>query len=55
MERGFYNVGLLCSLFGQFFNLIMSIDVCVGSDFADVDIVVGGFQHIYCLGYEELI
>ena len=43
VERGFYNVGLLCSLFGQFINLVISNDVCVGFDFADGNIVVEGF------------
>ena len=43
VERGFYNAGLFCSLFGQFISLVISNDVCVGSDFADGDIVVGGF------------
>ena len=43
VERGLYNTGLFCSLFDQFINLIISNDVCVGSDFADGDIVVKGF------------
>ena len=33
-------LGLLCSLFGQFISLVISNDLCVGSDFADGDIVV---------------
>ena len=43
VERGFYNAGLFYSLFGQFISLVISNDVCVGSDFADGDIVVGVF------------
>jgi hypothetical protein len=43
VERGFYNVRLLWSLFGQFINLVVSNDVYVGSNFVDGDIVVGGF------------
>ena len=41
VERGFYNAGLLCSLFGQFINLVILNDVCMGFDFADDDIVAG--------------
>ena len=43
VERGFYNAGLFCSLFGQIISLITSNDVCVGSKFADGGIVVGSF------------
>ena len=42
VERGFYNAGFLCFLFGQFNNLVISNDVCVGFEFVDDDIVVGG-------------
>ena len=38
VERGFYNAGLFCSLFGQFINLVVSNDVCVGFDFVDCDV-----------------
>ena len=42
VERRFYNVvGLFYSLFGQFINLVIFNNVCVGSDFANDDIVVG--------------
>ena len=41
VERGLYNAGLFCSLFGQFISLIISNDVCVGFDFAEGDIMVG--------------
>jgi hypothetical protein len=34
VERGFYNAGLFSSLFGQFFSLIISNDVCMGSVWA---------------------
>ena len=40
IQRGFNNVELLCSLFGQFINLVVSYDVCVDFDFADGDIIV---------------
>ena len=40
VERAFYNARLLCSLFGKFISLVISNDVCVGSNFADGDIVV---------------
>ena len=40
-EKGFYNVGLFNYSFSQFFNLVISNEACVGSDFADGDIVVG--------------
>ena len=43
VERGFYNATLLWSLFGQFNNLVVCNDVCVGYNFVDSDIVVGGF------------
>ena len=43
VERGFHNVGLFCSLFGQFINLIVFNNVCVGFDFVDSDIMVRGF------------
>ena len=33
VERSFYNVRLLCSLFGQFISLVISSDVCVASNF----------------------
>jgi hypothetical protein len=46
MEKGSYNVGLLCSLFGQFINLIISNDVCVASDFAYCDIVLRSLAYI---------
>ena len=42
VERGFYNVRLFYSLFGQFISLVISNDVCMGFDFADGDIVVVG-------------
>ena len=41
--KGSYNVGLLCSLFGQFVSLIIFDDVCVGTDIVGGDIVVRGF------------
>jgi hypothetical protein len=43
--RGFNNAGCVayCSLFGQFVNLVIFNDVCAGSNFANVVIVVGGF------------
>lgn len=43
VERGFYNAGLFCSLFGQFISLVILNNVCMGSDFADSDIVAGCF------------
>ena len=43
VERGFYNAVLYCSLFGQFTSLIIANNVCVGSDFADGEIVVRSF------------
>ena len=43
VERGFYNAGLFCSMFSQFISHVISNNVCVGSDFADRDIVVGCF------------
>ena len=43
VERGFYNAGSFYSLFGQFINGIISNDVCVGSNFADDDIMMGDF------------
>ena len=43
VEWGFSNAGLLCSLFGQFISIIVSNDVCVGSNFAVGDIVVEDF------------
>ena len=55
MERGFCNAGLFSSLFGQFINLTVTNNVCVGSNFVDGNIVVGGFSCIYYLGYEDLM
>ena len=43
VERGFYDAKLFCSFFGQFISFAISNDVCVGSDFADGNIVVGCF------------
>lgn len=43
VERGFHNAGLFSSLFGQFFSLIISNGVCMGSNFEDGDIVVASF------------
>jgi hypothetical protein len=40
VERDFNNVGLLCSLSTHFINLVISDNVCVGSNFLDGDIVV---------------
>ena len=42
VERGYYNEWLLCSLFGQFLSLVISNNVCVGTDLTNGDIVVGG-------------
>ena len=39
VERGFYNARSFYSLFGQFTSLVISNDVCAGSDFADGDIL----------------
>ena len=41
--KGFYNAWLCLLLVGQFINLVISKDVCVGFDFAYGDTVVGGF------------
>lgn len=49
VERGFYDVKLFHSLFIQFINLVIFNNVCVGFDFADGDIVVGGF--LLCLPF----
>ena len=38
-----YNAGLFYSLLGRFISLVMSNDVCMGPDFVDGDIMVGGF------------
>ena len=38
VERGTYNAGLFYTLFSQFFNIVVSNDVCVGFDFVDGDI-----------------
>ena len=43
VKRIFYNVELFLYLFGQFINLIVSNNICVGSNFADGDIVVEFF------------
>ena len=43
VERGFYNAGLLYSLFGHFINLVVPNNVCVSFDFADDDILVEVF------------
>ena len=54
-EKGFLQCGLFHSSFDQFIILFISNDVCVGSDFADGDIVVRCIQHVYYSGHEELI
>jgi hypothetical protein len=36
VEMGLYNMGFSCSLFGHIIGLVISNDVCVGFDFADV-------------------
>jgi hypothetical protein len=43
VERGIYNAGFLCSLCGQFTNLVICNDACVGSDFVDDNIVVRSY------------
>jgi hypothetical protein len=43
VERGIYNVGFFCFLYGQFINLVICNDACVGSDFVDDNIVVRSF------------
>ena len=44
VESGFYNAGCFAPwLFRHFINLVISNDVCVHFDFADGDIVMGGF------------
>ena len=39
VKRGFHNVRSFYSLFGQFTTLVISNNVCAGSDFADADIL----------------
>ena len=41
--KGVSIAGLFCSSFGQFISHVLSTDVCVGFDFANGNIVVGGF------------
>ena len=43
VERSICNAGGLESLFGQFINLVICNNVCVGSDFVDDNIVVRSF------------
>ena len=43
VEKGYYNMGRFYSLFRQFISLVISNDDCMGSDFADDDIVAGYF------------
>lgn len=47
--------GLFPSLFGQFFSLVVSNNVCVSSDFVDGDNVMRVFQCLYYSGYEEFV
>lgn len=44
VERGLQDARLLCSLFGQFINLVISSNVCVSSNFADGDTVMRFFS-----------
>ena len=57
VRRGFYNVGLLCSSFGQFINVTSSFITMFVWVLTLWMVILWWdiFERIYYLGYEELI
>ena len=47
VEGGFHDMWFFCLLFGYFVGFVITMDISVGSNFSNGDVMCGSFDDIY--------